>query len=112
MGWRRISSFSKNSTRMGRAVTAQDMPMPRMNCHSKPLGPIHPGCHWSRKTAARQPSSRGEPRARPAVMLVSPLCFQACFRSSSMPAMNTKIITAHQAMPFRDWMTGLANTKL
>lgn len=41
----------------------------------------------------------------------SPLRVQACFRSSSMPAIQTNIITAHQAMPFRAVTTPGRKTK-
>jgi hypothetical protein len=43
--------------------------------------------------------------ARPAVMPVSRRCAQAWRRSSSMPAIHTNSITAHQATPLSDCTT-------
>ncbi len=62
--------------------------------------------------AASAPKIRGTTRARPAVTPVSPLRDQACFRSSSSPAIQTKIMTAHQATPFRAPMTWALKTKV
>ena len=107
-----MSSFSINSMRMGRAVTAQAMPRPRTNCHDWPLAPIQAGVHASRPMAATQPNASGTPSARLAVILVSPRCNQAFLRSSSTPAMQTKSETPHQATPLSDWMTGVVKTKL
>ena len=86
------------------------MPTPSTNCQVIACGPIQPSVS-SMKAAARQPKSKGVPSASPAVMLLSPRCAQALRRSSSMPAMQTKSITAHQAIPFSDWITGGAKTK-
>jgi len=110
IGWRRISIFSINRIRIGSAVTAQAMPMPVTNCQSRALAPIQPG-EPSMPIAARAPNSSGTPRARPAVTPLSKRCSQALRRSSSMPAIQTKTITAHQAMPFSAWITGGAKTK-
>jgi hypothetical protein len=52
--------------------------------------------------AAAQPKKSGMQSANPAVMPLSRRCFHAPARSSSIPAIHTKIITAHQAMPFSD----------
>ena len=62
-------------------------------------GPIQPPLNASMSAAAPQPKSSGTPSARPAVMLVSARCRHALCKSSSMPATQTKIITAHCAMP-------------
>lgn len=94
---------------MGSAVTAQAMPTPMTNCQGVALGPIQPLC-ISMAIAATQPKSSGVPRARPAVMLLSRLWAQAIFRSSSMPAIHTKTITAHHAMPLSACTTGALNT--
>ena len=75
------------------------------------MGPIHPS-YISMPAAAMLPNSSGVPSASPAVMPLSLRYFQAWRRSSSMPAIHTKTITAHQAMPFSDWMTGGVKTKL
>ncbi len=47
------------------------------------------------------PKISGMKSAKPAVVPVSARRAQACLRSSSIPAIQTKIITAHQAIPFR-----------
>ena len=111
MGWRRMSSFSISRIRIGSAVTAQAMPTPMTNCQVTALGPIHPG-YSSRPTAATQPSARGVPSASPAVMPLSLRCCQAWLKSSSMPAIQTNTITAHQAMPLSNWITWGLKTKL
>ncbi len=99
-----------NRIRIGSAVTAQAMPTPSTNCQVCARGPIQPSA-MSRPAAARQPKSSGVPSASPAVMVLSRRCAQAFFRSSSMPAIITNSITAHQAMPFSDWTTAGVNTK-
>src|SRR3546814_9070458 len=86
-----------NSTRIGRAVTAQAMPMPSTACHCSPLGPRQPG-HCSSSTAASAPSASGTPSARPAVIPVSRRLLHACERSRSIHAINTNSNTAHHAM--------------
>ena len=95
---------------MGSAVTAHDIPTPTMNCQPWARGPIHPG-YVASIAATRLPVSSGAPSARPAAVLLSRRCSQACFRSSSMPASMTKHITAHQAMPDSDCTTAGLNTK-
>ncbi len=94
---------------MGRAVTAHDMPTPSTNCQVNARAPTQPGAA-SIAAAAGQPKSSGMPSARPAVMLLSRLCCQACDRSSSMPAIHTNSITAHQTMLFRLPMTARVKT--
>ena len=96
---------------MGSAVTAQAMPMPSTNCQWVALGPIQPS-YISMPAAAMLPNSSGVPSASPAVMPLSTRCFQVWCTSSSIPAIHTKSITAHQAMPFSDWITGGVKTKL
>ena len=88
-----------NRMRMGSAVTAQAMPMPITNCHVSAFGPIHPS-YISMPDAAIHPNSNGVTSASPAVMPLTLRYFQAWRRSSSMPAIQTKTITAHHAMPF------------
>jgi hypothetical protein len=109
MGRRRMSSFSMKRIRIGSAVTAQDMPTPSTNCQVIALGPIQP-LVASMATAAALPSSSGMPSARPAVMPLSRRYFQACVRSSSMPAIHTKSITAHQATPLSAVITAGVKT--
>ena len=110
MACRRIASFSMSRIRMGSAVTAHAMPTPRTNCQTIALGPTQPSC-INMPAAAMLPNTSGVARASPAVMVLSRRCAQAFFRSSSMPAIQTKIITAHHAMPFNDWTTGWVKTK-
>jgi len=62
--------------------------------------------------AAALPKSSGTPSAMPAVMPLSRRLRHAWRRSSSMPAIHTKIITAHHAMPFSAPITCGLNTKL
>ncbi len=58
-----------------------------------------------------QPKSSGVPRARPAEIELSRRWAQAFLRSSSMPAIMTKSMTAHHAIPFNDCTTGAVKTK-
>lgn len=85
--------------------------MPSTNCQVCAFGPIQPSPICSRISAAPQPKSSGVKSARPAVVPVSPRFFQADFRSSSMPAIQTKIITAQVAMPLSILMTWGWKTK-
>ncbi len=94
---------------MGRAVTAQAMPMPSTTCHVAASGPAQPGKR-SRPRAATAPKASGTTSARPAVTPVSTRLAQAWPRSSSTPATKTKIITAHQATPFSAEITVGENT--
>ena len=87
------------------------MPTPAMNCQVSARGPIQPGI-TSIAAAAMQPNSSGMPNAKPAATELSRLWVQAAFRSSSMPAIQTNSITAHQAMPLSDWITAGLKTKL
>ena len=100
-----------NRIRIGSAVTAHAMPTPITNCHSRPNGPTQPGVA-SMTRAAAQPASSGAPKARPAVMPVSRRWTQAWRTSSSMPAIQTNSITAHQATPLSAVITGGVNTNL
>ena len=85
------------------------MPTPTTNCQVIAFGPTQP-LNPSMPMAATQPNTSGVPSANPAVMVLSRRCAQAFFRSSSMPAIITNSITAHQAMPFNDWMTAPLKT--
>ena len=109
IGCRKIASFSISKIRIGNAVTAQAMPTPITNCQRLLWGPLQPSI-VNMPMAAAAPNSKGTPSASPAVMLLSRRCSQAFFRSSSMPAIQTKIITAHQATPLRDCTTGALKT--
>ena len=93
-----------NSTRIGSEVTAQAMPIPSTNCQFWPLAPTQPLLEDSMIMAAAQPRTRGLASASPAVSPVSLRSFQADFRSSSTPAIQTKIITPHWAIPFSEAM--------
>jgi hypothetical protein len=106
-----MSSFSINKIRIGSAVTAQDMPTPRMNCSRVACGPIQPG-NINKPAATTLPKISGIPSAIPAVMPLSQRFAHAVRKSSSTPAINTKIITAHQPMPLRAWMTPGVKTKV
>ena len=105
-----ISNFSMSRIKIGSAVTAQAMPTPSTNCQDLAAGPSQPS-YINMPAATMLPNSNGAARASPAVMVLSRRCSQAFFKSSSMPAIHTKIITAHQAMPFNDWTTGWVKTK-
>ena len=95
---------------MGRAVTAQAMPTPSTNCQDWPCDPNQHSFQTRRSTAAKLPVSSGVPSARPAAMVVSRRFAQTCARSSSIPAIQTNSMTAHQAMPFKDCTTGALKT--
>jgi cytidyltransferase-like protein len=91
------ASFSISRTRIGSAVTAQAMPMPSTNCQVCPrphpagtgAAPARPR---SRTAAARPAPAPPSRRSRPVL--------PGLRRSSSMPAIQTNSITAHQATPF------------
>jgi len=76
------------------------MPRPSTTCQVAPRGPVQPGLSASMAAAATDPSTRGAPNARPAVIVVSPRRAQAWPRSSSSPATQTNSMTAHPATPF------------
>ena len=56
------------------------------------------------------PNTSGTTSASDAAIELSRRCSHAFFRSSSMPAIITNSITAHQAMPFSDWITSALKT--
>ncbi len=67
-----------------------------------------PACRLLRRCRA----AGGTPSASPAVMPLSRRCSQTLRRSSSIPAIHTNTITAHQAMPFKGWITAGLNTNV
>ena len=85
------------------------MPTPTTNCHDCALAPIQPGNSES-AAAAAQPNSSGTPSASPAVIPLSRRLLQALRTSSSMPAIITNSITAHQATPLSAAITSLVKT--
>ncbi len=98
---------------MGRAVTAQDIPTPKTNCQGRAPRPIQSSgdpCKASIPIATKPPAIRGANRASPAVIPVSLRRAQTSPISNSTPAIQTKSITAHEAMPVRSWTTGLLKT--
>jgi hypothetical protein len=87
-----------NKIRIGSAVTAHAMPTPRTNCSREASGPIQPG-KIDNPVATTLPKRSGTPSAKAAVMPLSQRLAHVARKSNSMPAIHTKIITAHQAIP-------------